>query len=65
VLAVTTVTAGNAVRQTALGLRDGVDPVPALVVAFAVVLGLATLALLGRFVRELVADADTTRQPVD
>jgi manganese transport protein len=65
VLAVTTITAGNAVRQTALGLRDGVDPVPALVVAFAVVLGLATLALLTRFARELVADAGTSRQPAD
>jgi multisubunit Na+/H+ antiporter MnhC subunit len=53
------------VRQTALGLRGGVDPVPALVVAFAVVLGLATLALLTRFARELVADAGTNRQPAD
>ena len=65
VLAVTTITAGNAVRQTAMGLRDGITPVPAFVVVFAAALGLATLALLGRFVRELLADAGAIRQPAD
>jgi hypothetical protein len=48
------VTAGSFVReQAASGLGD---PISAFVVAFAVVFALASLALGGRFLRELVGD---------
>ncbi|WP_245710046.1 NRAMP family divalent metal transporter [Halopenitus malekzadehii] len=64
-LGVTSVTAANSVRSTAMGLREGFALVPAFVVAFATVLGIATVALLGLFVRELVTGDRTARQPAD
>ncbi|ELZ43682.1 Mn2+/Fe2- transporter, NRAMP family protein [Halorubrum coriense DSM 10284] len=54
-LGVTSVTAANAVRDTAATLTDGLAPIPAFVTLFAVVLGLATLALLALLVREWAA----------
>lgn len=62
-LGVTGVTAANSVRDTAAGLTNGLAPFPVFVTLFAVVLGLATLALFALFAREWAADrgrADST-----
>ena len=50
-IALTTVTAGAFVRDRALAFDPIGDPLGAFVVAFAVVLGAATVALLGKFAR--------------
>lgn len=64
-LAVTGVTATNAVRNTAMTLTDGVTPVPAFVVLFAVVLGAGTLALLVLFVRTVAGGASGVESVTD
>jgi manganese transport protein len=64
-LAVTSVTAGNSVRDTAVRLTAEIALVPAFVVGFAVVLGLGTVALLGLFARELVSEDRAVQRPAD
>jgi len=64
-LAVTSVTAANSVRNTAARLTEGFAPLPAFVVLFAAVLGVGTLALLGLFVREWAAIGLTAERLAD
>lgn len=64
-LTVTSMTAANSVRNTAMGLTGGFAPVSTFVVIFAIVLGLATIALLGLFARELVGNNQSAHQAAD